>query len=343
MAVRLKPVNEQVVVLTGATSGIGLATARLFAERGAKLVLVARDAAALEELAAELRAAGHDALPVPADVGVEDDVRAVTTAALERFGRIDTWVNDAGTSVYGDMVDIPTADFRRVVDTNFWGVVYGSLEAARHFRARPHDGFAGALINVGSVLGDRAIPTQGMYCATKFAVRGFTDSLRMELEAAGVPASVTLVKPSSIDTPFPQNARNHMDEEPTLPPPVYTPGVVARAILHCAATPERDVTVGAGGKLLAVSDQLAPRLTDKFMEAVLPGAQRKGEPPRDPRGSFYAPKPGPLRERGDYRGPAIPASPYTAAVTHPGLTAILAVGAGLATVALFSASAKKSS
>ncbi len=340
---RLKPVNEQVVVLTGATSGIGLATARLFAEQGAKLVLVARDAAALDELAGELRAAGADALPAPADVGDEAAVHAVAAAAVARYGRFDTWVNDAGTSVYGDMIDIPTDDFRRVVDTNFWGVVYGSVAAARHFRTRPADGPAGVIINVGSGLGDRAIPKLGMYCATKYAVKGFTEALRMELEAAGVPAVVTLVKPSSIDTPFPQHARNYMSEEPTLPPPVYTPGVVARAILHCAATPERDVPVGAGTPLLAAANQVAPRLTDKLMARTVPAQLKKGEPPRDPRGAFYAPKPGPLRERGDYHGPALPASPYTAAVTHPVLTAALAVGAGLAAVALLSASGKRSS
>ncbi len=159
------------------------------------------------------------------------------------------------------MKDISTDDHRQLFETNFWGMVYGSLEAARHFRDRkgPH---AAVLVNIGSVLSDRAIPVQGMYCASKHAVKGFTDALRMELEEEGVPVTVTLVKPSSIDTPFPQRARNYMDEEPTLPP-LYTPAVVARTILYCAENPERDVTVG--GKAIAMMGAYAPRLTDHLM------------------------------------------------------------------------------
>lgn len=205
---RLKKLIEQVVVITGASSGIGLTTARLAAARGARLVLAARNGDALNGLADEIRRGGGEAIAVVADVGSEDDVRGIARAAVGRFGGFDTWVNNAGSSIYGQMIDIATEDHRRLFETNFWGVVYGSLEAARHFRGK--DGrHAGALINVGSVLSDRAIPIQGMYSTSKHAVKGFTDALRMELEAEGVPVSVTLIKPSSIDTPFPQHARNY--------------------------------------------------------------------------------------------------------------------------------------
>jgi hypothetical protein len=147
-----------------------------------------------------------------------------------------------------------------------------------------------------------------------------------------VPVSVTLIKPGSIDTPLPQHARNYMDEEPKLPPPVYTPDVVARAILHCAETPERDVIVGGGGKNIAVLGK-APRIADKVMEAVLPRAQKKGEPPRNPAGALHAPTFG-LKERGDYPGLVHDTSAYTAAALHPVWTGLLAVGAGLAIAAL---------
>jgi len=341
VSVQLKSLRDQVMVITGASSGIGLATARMAAAQGAKVVVTSRNAPALTELADELRAAGGDALANAADVGHQEEIEAVAKAAVERYGRIDTWVNNAGASVYGDMTDIPMADFRRVIDTNFWGVVNGSLVAARHFKTRGGSE-AGALINIGSVLSDRAVPFQGMYCASKHAVKGFTDSLRMELEEAKVPVSVTLVKPSSIDTPFPQHAGNYMDEEPTLPPPLYSPDVVARAILHCAATPERDVTVGFGGKAFVLAGAVSPRTTDRGMEATMRGLQKKGEPPRNPAGTLHRPsRSSELKARGDYHGPVLKSSVYTTASLHPVLTAALAVGAGLAAVALLSASASK--
>lgn len=342
MSPTLKPLAEQVVVITGATSGIGLATARLAASRGARLVLVARNADALHKLAAEVTADGGQALAVAADVGHEEQVRTISRAAVERFGHFDTWVNNAGTSIYGQLTDVPTDDHRRLFETNFWGTVYGSQEAARHFRGRDKSA-AGALINVGSVLSDRAIPVQGMYCASKHAVKGFTESLRMELEHEGVPVSVSLVKPSSIDTPFPQHAKNFMDEEPTLPPVLYAPEVVARAILHCAETPERDVTVGFGGKALVLSGDVAPRLTDRLMEATLPSMQKKGVPPRHPDGSLHRAAGPALHVRGDYSGPVLKSSLYTAASLHPMLTLSLAVGAGLAVAALAGASESRRS
>ena len=228
MDVKLKKLSEQVMVITGATSGIGLVTAREAARRGAKLVLAARSEGALGRLAGEINAAGGEAVHAAADVGREEDVRRIAETALARFGRVDTWVNNAGVSIYGRIVDTPVEDMRRLFETNFWGVVYGSRVAAEILRQR-----GGALINVGSVLSDRAIPVQGVYSASKHAVKGFTDALRMELEEEGAPVSVTLIKPSTIDTPYTKHAKNLLeDKEPALPPPVYAPETVAEAILH---------------------------------------------------------------------------------------------------------------
>src|SRR5687768_7142525 len=288
---RLKPINEQVIVITGASSGIGLTTAREAGRRGAKLVLVARSEQALRQLEEELNQAGHEALAVVCDVGNDEDVKRVVEAAVTRFGGFETWINDAGVAVYGNLTDIPPEDHHRMFQTNFWGVVHGSLAAAGHLRQRfaPGGRFGGAIINIGSVVSDRAVPLMGMYSASKHAVKGFTDSLRMELEHDGAPVSVTLIKPGSINTPFTRHAKNYMEKEPTLPPPVYDPRVVARAILHCAETPEREVFVGGGGKMISTVGKYAPRLADKMMQRNLIRQQQKDEPARDREGALYAP------------------------------------------------------
>ena len=233
MKLTLKPLDEQVIVITGASSGIGLVTARMAARAGAKVVLAARNAEALQELEREINQLGGEAIHVVADVGVESDVRSIADAAIARFGGFDTWVNDAGVSVYGRIEQVTTEDLRRVFETNFWGVVYGSRIAAEHLKQRG----GGALINLGSTLSDRAIPLQGIYVASKHAVKGFTDAMRMELEDQGAPISVTLIKPAAIDTPYTEHAKNYLPNEPKNPPPVYAPETVARAILHAAVYP----------------------------------------------------------------------------------------------------------
>jgi short-subunit dehydrogenase len=327
LKLRLKPLREQVIVVTGASSGIGLTTARLAAERGARLVLAARSEQALRRLEDEINAAGGEALAIVADVGKEEDVQHIADAAVTRFGGFDTWINDASVSIYGKLAEVPIEEHRRLFETNFWGMVYGSLAAARLLKHR-----GGALINVGSTVSDRAIPLQGMYSASKHAVKGFTDALRMELAAEELPISVTLIKPGSINTPFPRHAKNYMEREATLPPPVYAPDVVARTILYCCEHPERDVFVGAGGKMIAASGQFAPRLTDRFMERNLFEQQKKdGLPSR--RDSLFAPSED-LAERGDYEGHTMETSVYTKASLHPWVTRALMIGAGLAAVAL---------
>jgi NAD(P)-dependent dehydrogenase (short-subunit alcohol dehydrogenase family) len=333
MSVRLKKLADQVIVVTGATSGIGLATTRMAASSGARIVVVARDPQAVQKLVDEITSGGGEAIGLPSDMGNEAEVKNLAERTIAHFGGFDTWVNNAGTSVFGHMLDVATEDHRRLFDTNFWGVVYGSLAAARHFRTRTGD-YGGALINVGSILSDRAIPIQGMYCASKHAVKGFTEALRMELAMEDVPASVSLVKPSSIDTPLPQHARNYMTDEPTLPPPLYTPDAVARAILHCAERPTRDVTVGAGGKSIVAMGAISPRGTDRLMECTFEGLMKKGQPPQNPDGSLNAPRGPELEERGDYRGPVLGRSWYTAAMLRPVTASLLVVGAGVAVGAL---------
>ena len=328
MAVTLKNLNEQVIVITGASSGIGLTTARMAAERGARLVLSARNEEALKKLTDEINAGGNQATYVAADVGNEGDVKKIAAEALNRFGGFDTWVNNAGVSIYGKIADVSIEDMRQVFETNFWGLVHGSLIAAEHLRER-----GGAIVNIGSTLSDRAIPLQGIYSASKHAVKGFTDAFRMELEAEDAPISVTLIKPSAIDTPYKAHAKNYLDSQPQDPPPVYAPETVAEAILHCAKNPVRDVFVGAAGKALSALGRHAPRLTDLYMESTMLGQQSGSETEMDrPFEGLYRSHDSRLRERGNYDGYVAESSLYTKASLHPVITgAAFALGAaGLA-------------
>ena len=274
MAIKLRKLHDQVMVITGATSGIGLTTARMAAARGARLVLAARGKEALGELADELRARGTQVEVVPADVGEIADVERIGRKAIDRFGRIDTWVNNAGISIFGRLEEIAPEDHHRLFQTNFWGTVNGSLEAARRMKR----GHGGAIINVGSEVSERSIPMQGMYASSKHAVKGFTDALRMELEKEGAPLQVTLVRPAAIDTMFAVHAKNYMDKEPALPPPLYAPEVVADAILYCAEHPKRDAYAGGASKMISAGSKLMPGLFDRWMNASMFDQQQSDRP-----------------------------------------------------------------
>ncbi len=273
MPVTLKPVSEQIIVITGASSGIGLATARAAAKKGAHLVLASRNIAVLEKIALEIRMKGGDAIAVQADVASRSDVENIMQQALAHFGRIDTWVNDAGVSIIGRMEEVSEEDHKRLIDTNFWGVVNGSLVAAQYLQ---HHG--GAIINLGSALSDMSIPLQGMYCASKHAVKGFTDSLRMELEEIKAPVSITLIKPAAVNTPFFEHAKNYTAHEAKAPQPVYNPGEVAHAILHAAQCPVRDIHVGSGSKFMSELRTAAPRLADWIGEKFMSRGQLGKKP-----------------------------------------------------------------
>lgn len=284
MALSLKPLDQQVIVITGASSGIGLATAQAAAKEGAKLVLAARSDQTLEEVVQKINASGGQAIHVVADVASRQEVEQIAQAAISRFGRIDTWINNAGLSVYGRLHEVSDEDHRRLFDINFWGVVYGSLVALPHLVKQ-----GGALINVGSELSEAVVPLQGMYSASKHAVKGFTDALRVEVEEVDeAPVSITLIQPTAVDTPFPEHAKNYMDKEPKLPTPMIDPEKVAKAILKAAVKPERDVKVGLLAKLDTTLGKVAPSLGDK-MSALQANRQQRDEAPRDPEGTLYKP------------------------------------------------------
>jgi short-subunit dehydrogenase len=281
MSTRLKKLADQVIVITGASSGIGLATAEAAAKGGAKLVLAARSEKALQDIAGRL---GASAVAVTCDVSDRAQVERVAETALAKFGRIDTWVNNAGLGLYGRLDETTDADARRLFDVNYWGVVHGCTVALKHLKAT-----GGALITVGSEVSESYVPLLGQYVASKHAVKGFVDTLRVEVEDVDkAPVSITLIQPSAVDTPFPQHARNYQPREPKLPDPMIDPAQVAAAILDAAETPTRDKRVGTGAKISTTMATLFPGMGDR-MAAKQVDKQHYDEKPRHPEGALHQP------------------------------------------------------
>lgn len=277
-----KPLDRQVIVITGASSGIGLATALAAAEKGATVVMLARSEVTLAAIAEEIRSGGGHAEALTVDVGDADAVSEAVDRIVANHGRIDTWVNNAGVSIYGCLDEVGLEDSRRLFDTNFWGVVHGSLAALPHLRRE-----SGVLVNVGSEVSEAVVPLQGMYGASKHAVKGFTDSLRVEVENVdGSGMSIVLIQPTAVNTPFPEHARNYMEREPKLPEPQIDPRQVADAILAAAERGGRDVKVGAMARLNVATSHLMPRLADR-MSARQADKQQRDERPLRPQGTLY--------------------------------------------------------
>jgi len=285
---KLKPVSQQILVITGASSGVGLATAREAVRRGAGVVLAARNGPALEEIASQLRQAGGKVAVCVVDIAEPGAADRIAAVADEAFGGFDTWVNNAAVSAYGTVEAIGVDEQRRIFDVNYFGMLQGCLTAMRQLRERG----GGAIINLGSILSDRTVIEQPAYSAAKAAVLSLTDGLRMDIEREGLPISVTLIKPGAIHTPFPEHGRNHMDAPPRTPPIAYDPELVADAILFCAEHSRRQIYVGGFGFVLSALARLFPRITDKIMEAIMVRAQQAAGDPGDPaaRDNLFAPK-----------------------------------------------------
>ena len=268
---RLKPLDQQAIVITGATSGIGLATARRAARAGACVFLIARGEQDLKRLTEELQAEGARAAYAVADVADHDALAEAAQKCIRLFGGFDTWVNNAGVSIYGPIRETTLEDQRRLFETNYWGVVNGSLVAVEHLRDRPG---GGAIVNVASILADAPIPVQGVYSASKHAVKGFTNALRMELIREQAPVALSLVKPGAVDTPYRRHARNLTGYAVQNPQPVYATHVVADTILYCASHAIREITVGGGGRLAATLYSALPAVAEPLFARFAPSMMR---------------------------------------------------------------------
>ncbi|HET7307423.1 MAG TPA: SDR family oxidoreductase [Gammaproteobacteria bacterium] len=259
----MRPIQDRVVVITGASSGIGRATAHAFARRGASVVLAARDGSSLQEAAAECHAAGGETLVVPTDVRDEEAVQALADRAAERFGRIDVWINDAGVIVYGKLEDTPPGAYQRVIETNLLGEIHGARAALRYFRRQGE----GTLVNLSSMWGKVASPYVGAYVASKYGIRGFSASLRQEL-ADEPNIHVCTILPMSVDTPIFHHGGNYTGRQTAPVPPIVEPARVVRAILNCVRYPRAEVVVGQSGHLLSLAQSLTPWLYDLLVPFV---------------------------------------------------------------------------
>lgn len=327
METKKKRIADQVIVITGASSGIGLATARMAAKQGATVVLSSRNTKDLEEIVDDIKANDGKAMAVTANVTVFDDLKALRTETLQAYGRIDTWINNAGASIFGELLRTPIEEERELFETNFWGVRNGC-----HIAIPELTKTSGTLINLGSEVSARSVPLMGMYSATKHAVKAFTDALRMELEKNKSPVAVCLIRPAGINTPFPDHAQNRLTYgEPSLPSSVFHPDVAAKAILDCAENPTRDVYVGGRSRVSALLDTMMPGIVDLFMEKVIFNETMRGTKTSHSafnEGLMHAPeKEGQIEGR--HIGKILNASYYTLAKRNPWL-GLATVGIGLA-------------
>ena len=293
---RKKPLHEQVIVVTGASSGLGRAIARLAGERGAKVVVTARNREALAACAEEIERSGSQALSLPADVTDAAQVERVVAAAVERFGRIDTYVANAIVTVYAEVERLLPQELRRVWEVNFFGVAHGYWAALPHLRQSE-----GTFLHVSSALAYRGIPLQAAYCSTKAGLRAFLESARVEEQKAGTGVAISLVLPGAINTPQFDRDRQKIGKQPQPVPPIYQPEPFAEATLHCAEHPIRELPISWGAQKLLWGQKLSPRAGDWVLRRNGWKSQHTGEPkPLDAPDNLFDTLPGDPRAHGRF-------------------------------------------
>jgi NAD(P)-dependent dehydrogenase (short-subunit alcohol dehydrogenase family) len=293
---------SEVIVVTGASAGVGRATAAAFARQGARVGLLARGRDRLEATREEVEAAGGEAIVVVTDVADADQVERAAAAVEEALGPIDVWVNNAMATIFSPFGEITPAEYRRATEVTYLGYVWGTMAALR--RMLPRD--RGVVVQVGSALAYRAIPLQAAYCGAKHAIQGFTESLRCELLHEGSGVRVTMVQLPALNTPQFDWGRNRMPRKPQPIPPIYQPEVAADAIVWAAHERRREVYVGGSTVLTVLGDKIAPGLGDRYLARTgYDGQQTDEAAAREPEDNLFDAVPGDPGPHGRFDAEAV--------------------------------------
>ena len=318
---------REVVVVTGASAGVGRATALAFGRRGARVGLLARGRARLETTRDEVEAAGGQALVVAADVADAEQVERAAATVEESLGPIDVWVNNAMATIFSPFTEITPAEYRRATEVTYLGYVWGTMAALR--RMRPRD--RGVVVQVGSALAYRAIPLQSAYCGAKHAIQGFTESLRCELLHEGSRVRVTMVQLPALNTPQFEWGRSRMPRTPKPVPPIYQPEVAADAIVWAARGHRREVYVGGSTAITVLGDKVAPGLGDRYLARSGYDAQQTDEPTEGARrDNLFDPVGGDPGAHGPFDAEAHPRSLQLSATKHRRVVTTLGIILGAA-------------
>ena len=327
---KLKPLDRQVVVVFGASSGIGRLTARKMAAAGARLVVAARSSGLLASLVREIRGKGGEIVACTADTSDFDQVQQVARTAFETFGSLDCWVHLAAVSSWARFEDTAPEDWKRIVDVNLNGQAYGAMAALPYLRKSIDENGGVSLIHISSGEAEVALPLQSAYVASKHGVHGFLKSLRIELGAEGVPISVTEILPAGINTGFFNKAQTRLGVKPRPLPPVYPPKVVADAVVYAARHPVPEIIAGGAAWAGIVMQKLSQPLLNALLKKAGIPLQKSGEPKPEnaPNNLYEAIEDG--RIEGDFSAETLPGSLYTWMKTHPQVVGPLVAAAAVA-------------
>jgi NAD(P)-dependent dehydrogenase (short-subunit alcohol dehydrogenase family) len=314
MGMLMNSLEGQVVAVTGASAGVGRATIRAFANRGCSIGLIARPTEGLEAAAGEVRSAGGRAVVVPADVADADAIENAAEEVERRLGPISVWVNAAMATIYAPFHEITPAEYKRATEVTYLGYVYGTMAALKRMRRRNR----GTIVQVGSALAYRAIPLQAPYCGAKFAIRGFTDSLRSELLHQRSNIHITMVQMPALNTPQFNWGRNKLPMRPQPVPPIFQPEVAADAIVYASEARRREVWVGGSTFKAILAIKVAPGFLDRYLARFGYTSQYSSEPARkDAPDNLFKPIEGDFGAHGRFDSEALPAVDMRTPVLAP--------------------------
>lgn len=325
MQIKLKPINEQVTVIFGASSGIGRQAAIDFAERGAKVVVAARSENGLKSLVEQIERKGGEAYYLIADAADFKQVKNVADATVERFGRLDTWVHSAGAFLFAKVEQTEPEEYKRLIEVNLLGQIYGAKAALPHLKKS-----GGALIHISSVEAWRTVPYQSAYGASKHGINGFVQALRVELAHDEIPVSVAQILPAAINTPIYDKGRNKMPFKPRPVPPIYHPKIVSDAILYAAENPVTDLVAGGAGLGVVFAERVSPRVTDWVTEKIgFVGQKSNEQQDGEYAGSLFEPVGEFDTIEGRFSDEQLKSDPITWLSTHPKEKNVLLTAGGL--------------